>query len=275
MLKLDGKSLASLRETKLKDELANLLKTKKRSPCLTIFQVGDNPASTVYVSKKVQACQRIGILPQLIKMPRSIEENDLIDKIVSFNRNPDVDGIIVQLPLPKNFDTFKILNHVSPEKDVDCLTSLNLGRLFAGRPFFFPCTPSACLLLVDLAYWVASTNKYIPDPPRKDLSGKTVVVVGRSTLVGKPVSLMLIDRNATVIVCHSRSACINSYLELADIVIFATGCPHFFSSKILKENCIVIDVGISKKEDGRLVGDLKIESRSYWLIRQSQEALDH
>jgi len=247
---LDGKALA----TRLQDELAttiqSLTSTGRRPPGLAVIMVGDNPASAAYVRNKERACTRVGIASYGQHLPTTVTQAEVLALIQQLNGNPDVDGILVQLPLPHHLDAVALLHAIDPNKDVDGLHPINLGRLVRGEPGLRSCTPYGVMRLL---------NAYDIDP-----SGANVVVVGRSILVGKPMALMLLEANATVTIAHSRTPDLAALTRQADILVAAVGRPGMIKATDVKPRGIVIDVGINRVEtpDGasRLVGDIDFES---------------
>ncbi|MCK6511458.1 bifunctional methylenetetrahydrofolate dehydrogenase/methenyltetrahydrofolate cyclohydrolase FolD [Myxococcota bacterium] len=242
---LDGKALAQKLRQELKSEVDALI-AKGCVPGLDVILVGDDPASEVYVRNKHLACEKVGIRSTVHKLPADTPQADLEALIQTLNSAPDVHGILLQLPLPLGLDADPALRMISPSKDVDGLHPDNLGLLMAGRPGLRPCTPLGCLALLDS----------IPF----DLKGKHAVVLGRSILVGKPVALLLLERHATVTLCHSRTQDLPQIIHQADVLIAAVGKPHLVQSNWLKSGAIVLDVGTNRLEDGRLVGDVDFQS---------------
>lgn len=231
---------------KIKDELHNEVMeyVDYRKPHLVVVMVGDNPASLSYIKGKKKACEEVGFKFTLRDLSNSITESELIEVINEYNYKEDVDGILVQLPLPKDFDERRVLESVLPSKDVDGLTTHNMGKLFLQEDGFYPCTPLGCIeLLKEMDV---------------DLCGKNVVVVGRSMLVGLPLSRLLIASNATVTVCHSKTEDLKSVCKMADILIVAIGKPKFITEEYIKKGAYVIDVGVNRL-DGHLVGDVDFE----------------
>ena len=241
---LDGK--------KLRDKIFVDLKSKINKmtikPTLAVILVGENPASQIYVNNKKKTAENLGINSIVIKYPENIAEEELLTKIEELNSDNNVNAILVQLPLPKHINKFKIIDSICPKKDVDGLTPYNLGKLFAGeKPFVYPCTPKGILLLLD---------EY-----KIEIEGKHVVVIGRSNLVGKPVAKMLLDRNATVTTCHSRTKDLENITKTADILISAVG-KNIVGEKYIKNNCVVVDVGIFRDDSGKVRGDVDFENVS-------------
>lgn len=216
-----------------------------RKPCLAVILVGDDPASVSYVRGKSKACDEVGIECRQMTFPETMSEWDLLDLIHRLNGDQTVDGILVQLPLPKHIDQRRILSAILPEKDVDGLTVTNSGKLFAGLDGLFPCTPLGIIELLKKM--------------EVDLEGKNVVVVGRSNLVGLPVSRLLLKENATVTVCHSKTRNLADITSRADVLIAAIGKPRFFTTEYIKEGAYVIDVGVNRV-DGKLCGDVDFDN---------------
>lgn len=241
---LDGKKLRDKIFESLKAELDKM----SAKPTLAVILVGENPASQIYVRNKKKTAEKLGINSLSIEYPADISENELLSKIQELNNNKNITAILVQLPLPEHINKNKIIDAILPQKDVDGLTPYNLGKLFSGEePYVYPCTPKGILLLLD-EYNI-------------ELDGKNVVVVGRSNLVGKPVAQMLLKRNATVTMCHSHTKNLSEITKTADIVVSAVG-KNVIGEKMLKSNCVVIDVGIFRDENGKLSGDVDFENVS-------------
>lgn len=241
---LDGKKLRDKIFENLKQKLNNM----SEKPTLAVILVGDNPASQIYVKNKKKTAENLGIYSIVINYPSNISEKILLDKIQELNNDNKITAILVQLPLPKHIDKFKIIDAIAPEKDVDGLTPYNSGKLFSGEePYVYPCTPKGILLLLD-EYNI-------------ELAGKHVVVIGRSNLVGKPVAQMLLNRNATVTMCHSHTKNLSDITKTADIVVSAVG-KNIIGEKMLKSDCVVVDVGIFKDINGKICGDVDFASAS-------------
>ena len=238
---IDGKALAAEKRAELKKRVERLL----TPPHLDVIWVGDNPASAVYVRHKVQSGTDIGIEVKVHHLPESTPELEVLELIEKLNKSADVDGILVQLPLPKHITDNNILEAVDPAKDVDGMTSFNLGLLLSGHPQMVPCTPQACMALIESV--------------EKDLTGKLAVVVGRSRLVGKPLFQLLLAKHCTVLQAHSKTQNLTSLTRMADILVVATGHAGLIGGADIKPGAIVIDVGISKQPDGSLAGDVKTE----------------
>lgn len=241
---LDGKNLRD----KIFCDLKAKLDKMPQKPTLAVILAGDDPASTIYVRNKKKTAENLGINSLVINYPSDVSENELLAKIDELNNDNSVTAILVQLPLPEHINKFKVLDSISPKKDVDGLTPYNSGKLFAGEePYVYPCTPKGILLLLD-EYNI-------------ELNGKHVVVIGRSNLVGKPVAQMLLKRNATVTMCHSHTKNLSEITKTADIVVSAVG-KNVIGEKMLKSDCVVIDVGIFRDVEGKVRGDVDFESVS-------------
>lgn len=241
---LDGK--------KLRDKIIENLKAKvdtfDEKPTLVVILVGENPASKIYVNNKKKMAEKIGIHSEVINYPASITEAELLDKIEELNNNKKVTAILVQLPLPKHISKDNVMNKIIPSKDVDGFTPYNFGKLFSGEtPTVYPCTPKGILLLLD-EYNI-------------EIEGKHVVIVGRSNIVGKPLSQMMLNKNATVTICHSHTKNLSQITKTADILVSAVG-KNIIEGEMLKTDCVIVDVGIFKDENGKTRGDVDFESAS-------------
>lgn len=245
---IDGKAIAAAIRERLAADVIAFRNSANRSPKLAAILVGDNPASHVYVRNKEQACSKVGIASDVHRLPDSTTQQELLELIARLNADETVSGILVQLPLPKAIDETTVLDAVSPIKDVDCFHPENVGRMAQGRPRFLPCTPRAVQVLLQ------ESNVTV--------DGAHVVVLGRSEIVGKPVSLMLVQKgenaNATVTICHSRTKNLAEITRTADILIAAIGQPQFVTATMVRPGAVVIDVGINRVGD-RLVGDVDWE----------------
>ena len=243
---LDGKTLAQKIQQALKTEIQTLQPQIGRSPGLAVLMVGDNPASAVYVRNKEKACEKIGMRSFGKHFPAQTSQEELTAVIQELNEDPNVDGILVQLPLPKHLDSVALLHTIAPEKDADGLHPVNLGHLIRGETGLRSCTPAGVMALL------AEYNI--------DVAGKNAIVIGRSILVGKPLALMLLEKNATVTIAHSRTQNLAELTRQADIVVGAVGQPEMITADMVKPGAIVIDVGINRVVDGsgkaRLVGDV-------------------
>jgi methylenetetrahydrofolate dehydrogenase (NADP+)/methenyltetrahydrofolate cyclohydrolase len=232
----------------MKDALKAKASSLKIKPCLAIVLVGQNPASLVYVSGKEKACKEVGFECRRINMPESVSETELLNVIEELNNDRNVNGILVQLPLPKHIDEELVIDMVRPDKDVDGFSPVNMGALFVGKSVFIPGTPKGVVKLIE------STN--LP------LEGKHAVVIGRSNIVGKPVAALLLEKNCTVTICHSKTRNLQDYTLQADILVAAIGKANMIKGHMIKHGAIVIDVGITRMPDGSLAGDVDFESAS-------------
>lgn len=244
---LDGKKVSSLIKTQIKEKIENEYLGKKEIPCLACILVGDNPASQVYVSSKEKACALVGFKSIIKRLPENSTFDDVKEVIEKLNQNSEVSGILMQLPLPKALAEYEheLIECIAPEKDVDALTTISLGKLFSGHNEIAPCTATGIIDILD--------NYEIP------LQGKQVVVVGRSLLVGKSVAILFEQRNATVTICHSKTLNLEEITKKADIIVVAIGKPKYLTSNMVKDGAIVIDVGINRLETG-LVGDVDFDN---------------
>ncbi len=246
---LDGTESAKLVRQELATEIERLVGQGKRRPGLAVILIGDNPASQVYVKNKVLACKKAGIESFLHQLPGNVEANDVLKLISELNGRNDVDGILVQLPLPAGLPTDEILEAVEPSKDVDGLHTENMGLLFSGKKGLRPCTPRGIMVLLD-RYKIA-------------IEGKNAVVIGRSNLVGKPIAMMLLEKNATVKICHSKSPDLAKQAREADLLIVAAGRKEMIQADWIKPGAVVVDVGIHKEElengQSRLCGDVNYD----------------
>lgn len=244
---IDGKAIAAKIRTEIKEEVEKL-KVKGVTPGLAVVLVGEDPASKVYVRMKEKACQDVGIFSDEYKLHAETSEPDLLALIEKLNNDPKINGILVQLPLPGHINTDKVLEAISPKKDVDGFHPYNVGRLVVGKPTFQPCTPYGVMVMLKEA--------------GVSLSGKEVVVVGRSNIVGKPVALMCLQENATVTLCHSRTRDLAQKVGMADVLIAAVGQPEMIKGEWIKEGAVVIDVGVNRVAEKTLVGDVGFEAAS-------------
>ncbi|WP_457571009.1 bifunctional methylenetetrahydrofolate dehydrogenase/methenyltetrahydrofolate cyclohydrolase FolD [Desulfovulcanus sp.] len=242
---LNGKETAAQIRQELKEEIIQLKSQAGRAPGLAVILVGDDPASQVYVRNKEKACAEVGIVSRGFRLPADISQAELEDKIRALNDDPEIDGILLQLPLPKGLDSQRCLELILPEKDVDGFHPVNVGKLTLGLDGFRSCTPAGIMTLLK----------------RYDLSvqGKKAVVIGRSNIVGKPLALMLLQENATVTICHSRTKDLPAEVSQADFVFAAVGRAKFVTADMVKDGAVVVDVGINRTEEG-LVGDCDFEN---------------
>ncbi|MCI6582144.1 MAG: bifunctional methylenetetrahydrofolate dehydrogenase/methenyltetrahydrofolate cyclohydrolase FolD [Oscillospiraceae bacterium] len=223
-------------------EKALALKAKGIDVGLAVVIVGDNPASRVYVNSKKKACEEVGFNSYEYALPEETTQQELLDLVEVLNNDEKVNGILVQLPLPKQIDENAIINAISPDKDVDAFHPFNVGKIMIGEYAFLPCTPAGIMELID------STGV--------EIAGKSCVVIGRSNIVGKPMSMLLLHRSGTVTVCHSKTKNLKEICQNADILVAAVGRPNFVTGDMVKEGAVVIDVGINRMEDGKLCGDV-------------------
>jgi len=243
---IDGREIAKGIREEIMNEIKTMKGRGKRAPKLTVILVGDDPASQIYVRNKEKACVEVGMSSETRRIPASIKQNELIDIIKSLNQDEGVDGILVQFPLPIGLNEQAVMDAISYEKDVDGLHPFNLGKLLRGEnPLFEPCTPSGIIELI------LSTGV--------EIKGAEVVVVGRSNLVGKPVAIMLLQRHATVTICHTRTRDLGEVTRRADILIVAAGRPGVVYGDMIKKGATVIDVGMNRLAE-KLVGDVDFES---------------
>ena len=246
MIIIDGKEFSKKILEEISNEQKEIVERKNLRPAgLAVIIVGENPASQVYVRNKTRACEKVGFYSETIKLEENISEDDLIKKIEELNEDDKIDGILVQLPLPKHIDELKVINSIKPEKDVDGFSNVNVGKMVIGdESGFLSCTPYGIIQLLE-GYDI-------------DVNGKDVVVVGRSNIVGKPMAMMLIQKGATVQVCNSRTKDLSKKLKKADIIVVAVGVPRMIKATDVKEGVVVIDVGINRV-DGKLCGDVDYE----------------
>ncbi|MCP4599348.1 MAG: bifunctional methylenetetrahydrofolate dehydrogenase/methenyltetrahydrofolate cyclohydrolase FolD [Proteobacteria bacterium] len=254
MALLDGKKLAASIRKELKQRVKDFVEQHGNAPTLDVVLVGDDPASQIYVRNKAKACRKVGLEYHEHRLPEEIKASVLLELVRSLSANDSIDGIIVQLPLPNHIPSDVVIRSISPTKDVDGFHPINLGNLIAGKPGLVPCTPLGCMKLLDEA--------------AIDLKGKNAVVVGRSKIVGKPMALMLLERHATVTVCHSRTEKLAHVVAEADVVVAAAGQSGLIKGEWIKRGAVVIDVGMNRLNDGSLVGDVEFDaaaSRASWI----------
>jgi methylenetetrahydrofolate dehydrogenase (NADP+) / methenyltetrahydrofolate cyclohydrolase len=243
---IDGKEISQRVRDKVKERARAFAETYGRPPRLEVVLVGEDPASQVYVNNKERASEKVGIRGSVKRLPATISQDELIRIVSELNADRDVDGILVQLPLPKPLDSNPVIDAIDPAKDVDGLTAVNAGLLALGRPGLRPCTPLGCIVLLDAVGY--------------DPKGKGAVIVGRSNLVGKPIAQLLLQRHATVTLCHTRTVDLAGIVGEADIVVAAAGRAGLIKGEWIKKGAVAIDVGINRGEDGKLYGDLDFES---------------
>ncbi|MFH1018427.1 MAG: bifunctional methylenetetrahydrofolate dehydrogenase/methenyltetrahydrofolate cyclohydrolase FolD [Pseudomonadota bacterium] len=248
MILLDGKKLAERIQKDVAKGVAELKRRTGATPGLAAVQVGDNEASKVYVQRKTKACAEVGMYSRTLELPGDLIEEALVREIEKLNADPMIHGILVQLPLPKHIAADRILSTVSVGKDVDGFHVVNAGKLAVGRPGFVPCTPLGILRLLD--------EYKIP------IEGAEAVIVGRSNIVGKPMAQLLLSRHAVVTICHSRTRDLKSFCRRADILVAAVGRPRMIAEDWIKDGAAVIDVGMNRLDDGKLVGDVDFEAAS-------------
>ena len=253
---MDGKAISKEIQAEIAVEVTQFTQSSGVTPCLAAVLVGDDPASEVYVRNKHRTCERVGIASQMHKLPTSTTEEELLELIAELNSSTDVHGILVQLPLPEGIDTLRVLDAVNPHKDVDAFHPENVGLISQGRPRFLPCTPHGVQQIIDRC--------------GIEMTGKHAVIVGRSDIVGKPMSMLLTARNstrgpqaanATVTICHSRTKDLAAVCRTADVIIAAIGVAEFITADMVKPGAVIIDVGINRTEKG-LVGDVDFDGVS-------------
>ena len=245
---IDGKELAKKVRLELKDEVEKLKKDENIHPKLAVIMVGSDPASQIYVRNKSKACDEIGIEFEEFLLDENTTQKELLDLIDRLNENEKVNGILLQSPIPKNLDINEAFRRISPEKDVDGFNPVNVGKLTLGQKGFVSCTPFGVIKMLE-EYNI-------------DIEGKNAVVLGRSNIVGKPMSQCLLNKNATVTICHSKTKNINDITKNADIIVAAIGKKEFVKGDMVKEGAVVIDVGINRGEDGKLKGDVDFDEVS-------------
>mgnify|MGYP002527054233 FL=1 len=239
---IDGKKIAK----DLRNKIAEEVKTLDRPPGLAVILVGEDPASRVYVRNKELACIEAGFYSDKIKKSENITEKELLDEVDRLNDNPNIDGILVQLPLPKHIDSNKVLERISPLKDVDGFCSENIGKLMQNKPYLRPCTPQGVMTML------ASAGV--------DVMGKDCVVIGASNIVGRPMAMELLNARGTVTICNSKTQDVAAKVRQADIVVAGVGIPKFVKADWIKDGAIVIDVGINRLDDGTLCGDVDFDA---------------
>lgn len=242
---INGKEISKKTKDAIKAEIEEIRKTGKRVPKLAVILVGDNPASQVYVRNKEKACAYVGMESLRINKDATLSEEELLKLIDELNHDDGVDGILVQLPLPKTIDEEKVLKAIAPEKDVDGFHPANIAKLFLNEEGFIPCTPYGMMVMLEVIGY--------------DLDGKEVVVVGRSNIVGKPVALLALHHNATVTIAHSHTKNLQEVTSRADVLIAAIGKAKFFTADYVKEGAVVLDVGMNRDENGKLCGDVDFD----------------
>jgi methylenetetrahydrofolate dehydrogenase (NADP+)/methenyltetrahydrofolate cyclohydrolase len=242
---IDGKAIGAAVRAEIKERAGEFTARTGIRPCLAAVLVGEDPASRVYVRNKGKACIEAGMLSRQIDLPASTSEKELLDLVAQLNADASVHGILVQLPLPGQIDESKVIEAIAPGKDIDGFHPVNAGKLLIGRPGFVPCTPCGILKMLDYE--------------KVELKGKHAVVVGRSNIVGKPVAILLLSRHATVTICHSRTRDLPAVVRSGDVVVAAVGKAEMVRGSWIKPGAVVIDVGINRLPDGKLVGDVAFE----------------
>jgi methylenetetrahydrofolate dehydrogenase (NADP+)/methenyltetrahydrofolate cyclohydrolase len=242
---MDGNATAKTVQEKIAQDVEKLKSIGKR-PGLAVVLVGEDPASKVYVGRKKKACEALGFYSEEYKLPADTKEADLLALVETLNRKPEIHGILVQLPLPAGLNPQKVIETINPEKDVDGMHPTSLGKLVAGLPGLRSCTPAGVMVMLE-HYGIS-------------VAGKEAVVIGRSIMVGKPMAQLLVEANATVTICHSKTKNIGDVIRRADIVVAAIGKPKFVTADMVKDGAVVVDVGINRTAEGKLVGDVDYEA---------------
>ena len=242
---IDGKAVSAYVKEQVKNEVAELAKNGS-VPALAVIIVGDDPASKVYVGNKKKACEMTGMRSVEYALPAETTEDELLELIDKLNKDKEINGILCQLPVPKHINEDKIIDAIAPEKDVDGFSAVNVGKIWLGKYEISPCTPMGVIELLD----------YYDIP----LEGKNCVIVGRSNIVGKPMAALLLERNATVTVCHSRTKDLASFTKNADVIVAAVGRANFITADMVKDGAVVVDVGINRLDNGKLCGDVDFEN---------------
>ncbi len=241
---IDGKAIALATRKALRSRV-EALKERGVTPCLMVILVGEDPASAIYVRNKEKASEKLGFAGGVTRLPESTTQEELISLVEAYNADPKVHGILVQLPLPKHIDERAVLAHISPDKDVDGFHTMNAGRLLVGERCFIPCTPKGVMRLLE--------------ETGMELSGKHAVVVGRSNIVGKPMALLLLQANCTVTIAHSKTANLAEICSQADVLVAAVGRPGLITANMVKPGAVVIDVGVNRVAEKKVVGDVAFE----------------
>ena len=242
---ISGKETAAKIRERLRAQI-DQLRQKGYQPGLAVVIVGDDPASQVYVRNKEKACKEVGIAAQTFALPKETTQQELMVLIDTLNARSDVHGILVQLPLPRHLDEHQVINAILPEKDVDAFHPVNVGKIMIGDFDYVPCTPAGVMALLEEA--------------QIDVSGKRAVVIGRSNIVGKPQAMLLLHKNATVTICHSKTQHLEEITRQADIIVVAIGKAHFLRGDMVKDGVVVIDVGMNRLENGKLAGDVDFDT---------------
>lgn len=243
---INGKEISDKLREKLKKEVAKLKNEQNLHPSLAVIIVGDDPASKIYVRNKKRACEEIGIKSYEFALPANTSENELLNLIDTLNKRRDVNGILVQMPLPAHINEKTVIEHINPIKDVDAFHEKNVGKIMTGNFKFLPCTPAGII--------------YLLDETGIEISGKHCVIIGRSNIVGKPLAMLMLHRDATVTICHSKTQNLKEICKNADILIAAVGKANFVTRNMVKLGAVVIDVGINRCGNGKLCGDVDFEN---------------
>ncbi|WP_417550163.1 bifunctional methylenetetrahydrofolate dehydrogenase/methenyltetrahydrofolate cyclohydrolase FolD [Methylophaga sp.] len=245
---IDGKTIAAELKQKIKAATQMRLATGKRRPGLAVILIGDNPASQVYVGSKRRSCEEVGFKSESFDLPETASEQELLDLITQLNEDDEIDGILVQLPLPAHFNTDVVIEHIAPHKDVDGFHPYNIGRLAQRNPQLRPCTPKGVITMMQSV--------------GIELKGKEAVVVGASNIVGRPMALELLLAGCTTTVCHRMTKDLESHVRRAEVLVVAVGKPNFIPGDWIRDGAIVIDVGINRLENGKLTGDVEFDKAS-------------
>ena len=243
---IDGKKVAADTKARVKERTEELKNTYHVTPGLAVVIVGDDPASRVYVNNKKKACEAVGFVSEEYALPAETTQEDLLALVETLNNKPDINGILVQLPLPKHLDDKAVIAAINPQKDVDAFHAVNVGKIMLGEYDFLPCTPAGVMEMLH--------SYQIP------VEGRECVVIGRSNIVGKPMGMLLLHENGTVTICHSRTKNLAEVCRRADILVAAVGIPKFVKADMVKEGAVVIDVGMDRDENGKLCGDVDFEN---------------
>ena len=243
---IDGKKVAADTKARVKERTEELKNTYHITPGLAVVIVGDDPASRVYVNNKKKACEAVGFVSEEYALPAETTQEELLALVETLNSKPDINGILVQLPLPKHLDDKAVIAAINPQKDVDAFHAVNVGKIMLGEYDFLPCTPAGVMEMLH--------SYQIP------VEGKECVVIGRSNIVGKPMGMLLLHENGTVTICHSRTKNLAEVCRRADILVAAVGIPKFVKADMVKEGAVVIDVGMDRDENGKLCGDVDFEN---------------
>lgn len=242
---IDGKAIAADLRLSIKEQITELINSGKRAPGLDVILVGEDPASKIYVRNKQRACQEAGLVSNIHRLSENAKEAELLELIDKLNKDESVDGILCQLPLPKHISEEKIINAISPEKDVDGFHPVNSGHLLTGGKGFVPCTPAGII------YMLKNINY--------DFVGKNAVVIGRSNIVGKPMAILLLNENCTVTIAHSKTKNLQSICQKADLLVTSAGVENFITKDFINSDQVIIDVSINRNSEGKVVGDVKYE----------------